>query len=301
MEESHVPVPESRAFSISSSSAALFAALAKAQGHIKAAIKDRQNPHFKSSYADLASVWEACRDALAENGLAVLQPVANQPDGMVVVTTLLGHASGEWIKSELAAKPAQAGPQAMGSVITYLRRYGLAAMVGVAPDDDDDAEAAEERGRGQNARWSERALKESGPPPGWADTKPPPHQVGMATTRERDELHARAHGGKPQSAPVAENPHGTMPDPGSAEAIRLGKLYDRLSIAVMQREDEYDALENRWKAINAEVAKVAAQLGAEDREALKGQARAVQTELKRWRELALEHARQGAEAGGEGQ
>ena len=58
----------------------LVMALAKAQGQIKAAPKDSDNPFFKSKYADLASVWEACREPLAKNGLAVIQRPNHQPD-----------------------------------------------------------------------------------------------------------------------------------------------------------------------------------------------------------------------------
>jgi hypothetical protein len=128
--------------------AQLGAALALAQNEIEAASKDSLNPHFKSRYADLASVWEACRKALCKNGLAVLQPISGDGSQRVTVTTILLHKSGEWIAGDLTLAAAQATPQAIGSAITYGRRYGLAAMVGVAPDDD-DGEAAEGRGEQQ--------------------------------------------------------------------------------------------------------------------------------------------------------
>lgn len=134
------------AYSRSCAIAALAAALAKAQGKIAGASKDKTNPHFKSSYADLASVWEACRDALSENGLAVLQPVF--ADGArVTVTTILTHSSGEWISTDLTMTSAQSTPQAIGSCITYARRYALASLVGVAPEDD-DGEGAQGRTNG---------------------------------------------------------------------------------------------------------------------------------------------------------
>jgi hypothetical protein len=117
------------------------AALAKAQGEIRPAIKDSNNPHFKSRYADLASVWDACRDALSKHGLSVSQVPEVRESGHVL-TTLLLHASGQWLSGELAIQADRAGLQALGSAITYARRYSLAAMVGVAPDDDDDAERA---------------------------------------------------------------------------------------------------------------------------------------------------------------
>jgi hypothetical protein len=112
-------------------------ALAKAQGAMKNARKDSANPFFKSKYADLAAVCEACREQLAANGIAVVQTPSATDDGRVVVTTMLVHASGQWFADSLAVKPKDDGAQAMGSVITYLRRYSLAAFAGVAPEDDD--------------------------------------------------------------------------------------------------------------------------------------------------------------------
>lgn len=120
-------------------------ALARAQGLIKGAKKDSSNPFFKSSYADLASVRDACHEHLSNAGIAVVQTPSVADDGRVAVTTMLIHKSGQWMRDTLIAQPKDDGPQAMGSVITYLRRYSLAAFVGVAPEDD-DAEAGEGRG-----------------------------------------------------------------------------------------------------------------------------------------------------------
>ena len=120
----------------------LATALAKAQAQIQPAVKDRTNPAFRSTYADLASVWDACRVALASNGLSVSQHPGRLEDGTVTVTTALMHASGQHIISVAAAMPKDGSAQAAGSVVTYLRRYALAAAVGVAPGDDDDGNAA---------------------------------------------------------------------------------------------------------------------------------------------------------------
>lgn len=124
----------------------LFAALAKAQGKIKGATKDVANPFFKSKYADLASVWDACRDALSENGLSVIQATEAGNADTVTVYTTLGHSSGQYITSGLTMKPVKADPQGIGSTITYARRYALAAMVGVAPEDDDGNAATGRKG-----------------------------------------------------------------------------------------------------------------------------------------------------------
>jgi hypothetical protein len=116
----------------------LAAALAKAQGQIKGATKDVTNPHFKSKYADLASVWEACRKPLSDNGLSVVQftQILGEDNHTVLITKLL-HASGESIEGMTPLLMGKQDMQALGSALTYARRYGLAAIVGVAPEDDD--------------------------------------------------------------------------------------------------------------------------------------------------------------------
>jgi hypothetical protein len=122
----------------------LAAALAKAQGEIKGALKTADNPFHKSKYADLASVWDACREPLSKNGLSVVQTTSNE-ESKILITTMLLHVSGQWIRDTLAIKPKEDTPQGVGSTITYGRRYALSAIVGVAPEDD-DGEAASGRG-----------------------------------------------------------------------------------------------------------------------------------------------------------
>lgn len=117
-------------------------ALSKAQGQISIAKEDSDNPFFKSKYADLASVWEACRKPLSENGLSVIQCISVRDSKRLLETTLL-HSSGQYIVSELDLTPKDNTPQAIGSAITYAKRYALAAIVGVCSAiEDDDAEAA---------------------------------------------------------------------------------------------------------------------------------------------------------------
>jgi hypothetical protein len=125
----------------------LAAALAKAQSEIKGAKKDAENPFFKSSYADLASTWEACREALSKNELAIAQTTEIH-DGTIVLKTILMHSSGESITGILPVLVGEkASSQQLGSTITYNRRYALAAMVGVAPEDDDGNTASETAGK----------------------------------------------------------------------------------------------------------------------------------------------------------
>lgn len=111
-------------------------ALAKAQLKIEGAVKDSANPFYKSKYADLSTVWDACHVHLNGEGIAIVQSNGNA-DGGVQVTTMLSHSSGEWIKDTLTLYPKDTLPQSAGSAITYGRRYSLASMTGVCPVDDD--------------------------------------------------------------------------------------------------------------------------------------------------------------------
>ena len=124
----------------------LAAALANAEEEMENARRDSENPHFRSQYAGLASVRKASRP-LAKHGLALIQSprLVSTGDGTwaVEVETLLLHASGQWIGDVLAVPIATPSAQAIGSGITYGRRYALAAFVGIAPaGDDDDGNAA---------------------------------------------------------------------------------------------------------------------------------------------------------------
>jgi hypothetical protein len=119
----------------------LATALCKAQAAMKEAKKDAENPGFKrdgkaSKYADLESVWEACKDALTKNGLSVVQG-GTIIDGHACLETILLHSSGEFIKSTFRLNATKNDPQGIGSAITYYRRYSLASMVGVVQADDD--------------------------------------------------------------------------------------------------------------------------------------------------------------------
>ena len=117
-------------------------ALSKAQANISGASKNAVNPFFKSNYADLNIVIEACRTQLSKQEIAFTQ--GNRfKDGVFLVVTKLIHSSGEWLSSEMALPmPKGANAQAIGSINTYGRRYGLASMAGVAQKDDDGNEGS---------------------------------------------------------------------------------------------------------------------------------------------------------------
>jgi hypothetical protein len=117
--------------------AKLAEALSKAQASVEGAVKGKVNPAFRTKYADLASVWDACREALTTNGLSVIQSPGPISDGRMEMTTMLLHASGEWVRGSLTIPLGKVDAQSYGSATTYARRYALAAFVGVAPDDDD--------------------------------------------------------------------------------------------------------------------------------------------------------------------
>lgn len=131
----------------SDSIAKISAALVKAQGEMGNAVKDSKNPFFKSKYADLNSVREACIPVLNKHGVSVLQPTSVL-DGKLYVETLLLHESGEYISGLYEVVVGKANdPQALGAAISYSRRYGLQSMVNIGADDD-DAESAMGRNTG---------------------------------------------------------------------------------------------------------------------------------------------------------
>lgn len=115
----------------------VFTALSKAQGEIENVAKTKDNPFFKSQYADLASVLLMARPVLAKHDLCLVQMPTSSESGEIALATMIGHKSGQFIMSTLPCKPAKSDAQAIGSVITYLRRYAASAMVGIAQEDDD--------------------------------------------------------------------------------------------------------------------------------------------------------------------
>lgn len=123
-------------------------ALSKAQGQLEHAKKDVKNEFFKSKYADLASVIDAAKKPLSENGLAVVQLVDTDSDGLIYLESTLLHSSGEWISGRYPIRPIKTDPQSVGSAITYARRYAFSALTGIAADDD-DGNAASQTGKPQ--------------------------------------------------------------------------------------------------------------------------------------------------------
>lgn len=120
----------------------LFAALVAAQAEMRNPPKDSVNPHFKSKFADLATVLDTVKPVLAKHKLGVVQlpcEVAGIGPGL---STMLVHESGEFIRGVIALRPVKPDPQGIGSAMTYARRYGLQAVLGITADDDDDGNHA---------------------------------------------------------------------------------------------------------------------------------------------------------------
>jgi len=120
----------------SESIAAISAAIAKAQAEVENASKNSANPHFKSRYADLAELLNTVRPVFAAHSLAIIQAPSFDA-GVASVETMISHSSGEWISSVCSSPVGKQDAQGVGSAITYLRRYSLAAMCGIAQEDDD--------------------------------------------------------------------------------------------------------------------------------------------------------------------
>lgn len=164
----------------SDSLANLGAALAAAQGEIENALKTSTNPHFRSKYADLAEIINTSRPVLSKHGLSVVQ-VPGFADGVVTLDSMLLHKSGEWIMATSGAPIGKADAQGVGSATTYLRRYSLAAICGIAQEDDDGNAATastkqEDRGRGNgqggNRQTTSRAPKADGGGVPWDKVMP---------------------------------------------------------------------------------------------------------------------------------
>ena len=167
-------------------------ALAKAQEVMKPAIKDTlgQVGSAKKKYADLASVWDACRAALTSNELSVVQHAEPDEKGSMLLTTVLLHSSGEWISGTERLPLDRPDAQAYGSCMTYARRYGLAAMVGVVTEDDDGAAASQpardSRQQANSAPQQRPAPAQAARPNGGAQepAKAPAHSYGWNAARE---------------------------------------------------------------------------------------------------------------------
>ena len=137
----------------------LAGALNKAQAEMGGAVKDANNPFFKSKYADLSSVIKVIKEPFANNGLSFVQfPMCDGQNAGV--ETILMHESGEFLQSEFMLPLSKKDPQGAGSGITYAKRYALQAMAGI-PSEDDDGNLGSTVSKGSNVRPSNFQLDDN--------------------------------------------------------------------------------------------------------------------------------------------
>lgn len=144
----------------------LAAAIVAASAEFKNPPKDSVNPHYKSRFADLATVIDTVKPTLTKHKLAVMQfpaEVAGQP----AMATMLIHESGEWIRSAIPLCPAKTDPQGIGSASTYARRYGLQAVLGITAENDDDGHQGS-----QPANQAAKPQQQQGQPANSGDVRP---------------------------------------------------------------------------------------------------------------------------------
>lgn len=123
----------------------LIAALCSAQAEMGSIGRDGKNPHFKSQYATLDNILDTVRPILAKNGLVLIQGCKNEQTEKISgldVTTTLAHKSGQWIATHVYVPVNKQDAHAVGSALTYGRRYGAAAILAISTDNDDDGNAA---------------------------------------------------------------------------------------------------------------------------------------------------------------
>lgn len=151
----------------------LFHSLALAQAELGKAKQDGRNPHFRSKYATLESVRDVVMPVFTDHGLSISQHPGLDGDN-VTMTTVVGHASGQWMMSTAAVPIGKkADSHAYGSACTYLRRFSMAAIASAVTGEDDDGNAVSARGPAQGRRQASspakapaRKQKASAPRPG---------------------------------------------------------------------------------------------------------------------------------------
>jgi hypothetical protein len=193
----------------------LAAALCRAQAEMDDAEKVKANPAFRSKYADLGAVWDAAKPALTKHGLSVAQFCEPGPDGTLMLTTMLLHASGQFISGTAMLPLAKQDPQGYGSALTYARRYGLAAMVGVCPEDDDGNAASHRQERPQQRQEAPQrpaAPARSANPP----QAPPRAQQAVQAGETRKSIWA-ASGGESAGDRAAQADELELESPGGGQ------------------------------------------------------------------------------------
>ncbi len=176
----------------------LFAAMALAQADVANVEKAGDNLHFKSKYTKLGDVLDEVRPKFAKQGISITQMPINGAGSNIGIVTLFAHKSGQWIESTLYVAPTKFDAQGAGSVITYLRRYALMAMAGVAPDDDDGNAAVGSPSETPNAARTAQERPRGGYPltqrPQAAPARSPGQEKAIARYKELAGVITRAEG-----------------------------------------------------------------------------------------------------------
>lgn len=123
--------------------------MSKVQAHIEGAFKDSKNPFYKSSYADLESVWGVARKPLADNGFSVMQSPCKSGEHLI---TTISHTSGAWVRGSWPLNTVKKDPQGYMASVTYARRGSLASMLGIYQTDDDGNEASNVKTDGKDSK-----------------------------------------------------------------------------------------------------------------------------------------------------
>jgi hypothetical protein len=213
----------------------LATALAKAQGTMDDASKDSTNPHFRSKYADLASVRAAVRGPLSANGLAYVQLPSFDGECVRVETVLMHGESGEFLSETLSIPLLKKDAHSIGSAITYARRFSLMAVLGIAPDEDDDGNKASER-----PAISQRAAPRFAPPK--VDTQP--------IDDETPHMEARAEAGA--SDPIANTGGASVPAPTPRKTVYDIPTTEPVAASRPHSLSISDTLIKRCRALNKE-------------------------------------------------
>jgi hypothetical protein len=178
------------------------AALVACQGALRPAPKDASNPAFKTRYADLPSVMEAIREPMLANGLAIQHQQLPGEPGRLYLRTVLRHKSGQFLACVGVFPLSKQDAQGMGSALTYARRYGTTAMLGVVQDDDDGNAASSPAARPEPAKAE--------PPAPPAATKAQIDAIGEALSEtgmkqaDAQKLMAARYGGKTGRAQLTQ-------------------------------------------------------------------------------------------------
>jgi hypothetical protein len=264
----------------------LAAALAKAQAIMEAAAKDSDNPFFRSRYADLASCWAAWRPAGPPNGLALMQfptateerldpPITVQADGdrkaktihfiqRVSVETLLIHSSGQFVSETLTVLVKDDSPQATLLGETYCRRGGMAAIIGIAPEDDDGNAAS-----GHEADFGRRETRPPNPACPACGTNEhvivgkPEYGGGFVCYAKKGGCGHKWHDAPkeelPDYSPGVQNEHGSGPPPkANGKKSEVKKLAEQHGMKTADELPPATPSETYRKAIDALTRAVAA-------------------------------------------